>query len=143
MNIRINRYAIVASLVLGFAALAAGPSYAQTAAQGSGATRAQVKMDRDTFLAMARWDEVGSRWVLRDDIPMPAGVASRAEVAAMRDKFLSMNTWNETASQYVPVTGAPRDMSKLTRAQVKAETTRFLKPHRFDESNSEWVAKGR
>ena len=143
MSIRINRYAVVASLVLGFAALATGPSYAQTAAQGSGATRAQVKMDRDTFLAMARWDEVGSRWVLRDDMPMPAGVASRAEVAAMRDKFLSMNTWNETASQYVPVTGAPRDMSKLTRAQVKAETTRFLKTHRFDESNSEWVAKGR
>ena len=88
MSIRINRYAVVASLVLGFAALATGPSYAQTAAQGSGATRAQVKMDRDTFLAMARWDEVGSRWVLRDDMPMPAGVASRAEVAAMRDKFL-------------------------------------------------------
>ena len=143
MNSRINRSAIVASLVLGFAAMAAGPSYAQTSAQGSGATRAQVKMDRDTFLAMARWDEVGSRWVLRDDMPMPAGVASRAEVAAMRDKFLSMNTWNETASQYVPVTGAPRDMSKLTRAQVKAETTRFLKMHRFDESSSEWVARGR
>ena len=143
MNISITRSVAVASLVLGFAAIVSAPSYAQTAAQGSGVTRAQVKMDRDTFLSMARWDELGGNWVLRDDMPMPAGVASRAEVAAMRDKFLSMNTWNENASQYVPVNGAPRDMSKLTRAQVKAETTRFLKTHRFDESTSQWVAKNR
>ena len=143
MNISITRSVAVASLVLGFAAIVSAPSYAQTAPQGSGVTRAQVKMDRDTFLSMARWDELGGNWVLRDDMPMPAGVASRDEVKAMRDKFLSMNTWNENASQYVPVNGAPRDMSKLTRAQVNAETTRFLKTHRFDESTSQWVARGR
>ena len=143
MNFSFTRSLAAASLALAFASVVAVPAYAQTAAPSAGATRAQVKMDRDAFLAMARWDEVGSRWVLRDDVPMPAGVASRTEVKAMRDKFLSMNTWNENASQYVPVTGAPRDMSKLTRAQVKAETTRFLKMHRFDESSSEWVARGR
>ena len=143
MKFSITRSAAVASLVLCFATIISAPAYAQTAPQGSGVTRAQVKMDRDAFLSMARWDELGGNWVLRDDMPMPAGVASRTEVKAMRDKFLSMNTWNENASQYVPVTGAPRDMSKLTRAQVEAETTRFLKTHRFDESSSQWVAKGR
>ena len=142
MKFSIARSLAAASLVLGFATLVAGPSYAQTAAQGSTATRAQVKMDRDTFLSMARWDESVGNCVLKDNMPMPAGVASRTEIKAMRDKFLSMNKWNENTSQYVPVTGAPRDMSKLTREQVKAETVRFLKMYRFNESNSEWVTKG-
>lgn len=130
-----------ASLVLGLSALVAGPSPVH--AQGSGLTRAQVKMDRDTFLAMARWDENAGQWVLKDNMPMPEGVASREEIKAMRDKFLSMNTWDDNAGQWVPVKGAPRDMSKLTRAQVKAETARFLKMHRFDEASSTWVSKSR
>jgi hypothetical protein len=85
----------------------------------------------------------GDNWVLKDDMPMPAGVLTRAEVKAMRDKFLSMHTWSETNGQWVPVAGTPRDMSKLTRDQVKAETVRFLKMYRFDESTSEWVSKNR
>lgn len=143
MTFSITRSIAAASLVLGFATVATLPAFAQTTAQSSSPTRAQVKMDRDTFLAMARWDEATGNWVLKDDMPMPAGVPTRAEVKAMRDKFLSMNTWNESTSQYVPVTGTPRDMSKLTRAQVKAETVRFLKMYRFSENDLEWVLKNR
>jgi hypothetical protein len=139
MKFNINRSLVALSLALGLSALATGPVHAQT----SGSTRAQVKMERDAFLAMARWDETAGNWVLKDNMAMPAGVASREEIKAMRDKFLSMNTWNETNAQWVPVTGAPRDMSKLTREQVKAETTSFLKMHRFDESTSTWVSKTR
>jgi hypothetical protein len=129
-----------AAFVLALGGLVAAPTPAQ--AQGSTLTRAQVKMDRDAFLAMARWDETVGNWVLKDDMAMPAGVASRAEVKAMRDKFLSMNKWNESTSQWVPMT-APRDMSKLTRAEVTADTVAFLKTHRYDESTSQYVAKAR
>jgi hypothetical protein len=120
--------------------LVAAPMHAQ--AQGTTATRAQVKMDRDAFLSMARWDESIGNWVLKDDMAMPAGVASRAEIKAMRDKFLSMNKWNESTSQWVPMTAA-RDMNKLTRAEVSAETVAFLKSHRYDESTSQYVMKAR
>jgi hypothetical protein len=129
-----------AALVLALSTLVAAPTPAQ--AQGTALTRAQVKMDRDAFLAMARWDEASGYWVLKDDMAMPAGVASRAEVKAMRDKFLSMNKWDESKSAWVPMT-APRDMSKLTRAEVTAETVAFLKSHRYDESTSQYVAKTR
>jgi hypothetical protein len=131
--------AAAASLVLALSVLAVGPVQAQT----SGLTRAQVKMDRDAFLAIARWDNEAGNWVLKDNMPMPEGVLSRDEVKAMRDKFLSMHTWEETSSSWVPVKGGPRDMSKLTREQVQAETVRFLKMHRFDEATSSWVSKGR
>ncbi len=136
MNLSLTRSIAAASLVIGLSALFAGPVQAQ------GATRAQVKMDRDAFLSMARWDESAGNWVLKDNMAMPEGVASRAEVKAMRDKFLSMNRWNEATSTWVPLGGAPRDMSKLTRAEVEAETIMFLKTHRFDESTSTWARKG-
>jgi hypothetical protein len=135
----LTRSIATACLALGLAALSAPHALAQS----SGTTRAQVKMDRDTFLAMARWDESAGSWVLRDDMPMPAGVPSRNEVKAMRDRFLSMHTWDDSNSQYVPVKGAPRDMSKLSREQVKMETTRFLKMYRFDENTSDWVLRNR
>ncbi len=139
MMLTLTRSLAATCLALGLLAAAAGPAHAQA----SGATRAQVKMDRDAFLAMARWDNEAGNWVLKDNMPMPEGVASRSEVKAMRDKFLSMHTWDELGSQWVPVKGAPRDMDKLSRAQVKAETVRFLKMYRFDESNSTWVSKDR
>ena len=138
MKLRITRTIVAAGLVLGFSAFTLAPAQAQ----GSTTTRAQVKMDRDTFLAMARWDAVSGTWVLKDNMPMPEGVLSKKEINAMRDKFLSMNKWDEVKSQWVPVNGAPRDMSKMTREQVKAETARFLKTHRFDEIASDWVIKG-
>ena len=126
------------SLALGLSVLVAGPVQAQ--AQGTALTRAQVKMDRDAFLAMARWDNEAGNWVLKDNMSMPQGVASREEVKAMTAKFLSMNKWVEASGQWVPLT-APRDMSKLTRAEVKAETAMFLKTHRFVEADSTWVAR--
>jgi hypothetical protein len=139
MKLSITRTLAAASLALGLSALVVGP----VQAQGSSTMRAQAKMDRDTFLSMARWDEITGNWVLKDNMAMPEGVLSRDEIKAMRDKFLSMNTWNESTAQWVPVQGALRDMSTLTRVQVKAETARFLKMHRFDESTSTWVAKSR
>lgn len=138
MKRSLSRSLIAASLALGMATLATTPVHAE----GS-PTRAQVKMDRDTFLATMRWDDSISAWVLKDGMPMPQGVASRTEIKEMRDKFLSMHTWDESSSQWVPVKGAPRDMSKLTREQVKAETEAFLKMYRFDESSSSWVSKSR
>jgi hypothetical protein len=127
--------------LLAFGTITALPALAQTPATAN--TRAQVKMDRDAFLAMVRWDETTSNWVLKDNMAPPAGVASREEVKAMRDKFLSMNKWNESTAQWSPVTGAPRDMSKLSRAEVEKEAVMFLKTHRFNESTSEWVLKNR
>jgi hypothetical protein len=128
-----------ATLVLGLTVLAISPVHAQA----GGATRAQVKMDRDSFLAMARWDELTGLWVLKSDMALPEGIMSRAEVVAMRDKFISMHTWNEPDGQWVPVKGAPREMSKLTRDQVQMETVRFLMMYRFDEGKREWVSKAR
>jgi hypothetical protein len=139
MKLNITHTLVAAGLVLGLSAFTLAPAQAQ----GSSTTRAQVKMDRETFLSMARWDVENDRWVLKDDMPMPAGVLSRDEVKAMRDKFLSMHTWDDNNGQWVPVKGTPRDMSKLTRDQVKAETVRFLKMHRYDESTSTWVSKGK
>ena len=135
MKLSITRSIVAAGLVFGLSAITLAPVHAQ----GTPTTRAQVKMDRDAFFAMARWDSVTDNWVLKDEFVMPAGVMSRMEVKAMRDKFLSMNTWDDQKSQWIPVGGIPRDMSKLTRAQVKAETERFLKMYRFDEQSSSFV----
>ena len=139
MSFSINRSFVITGLVLGLSALAWAPAQAQ----GSGITRAQVQMERDAFLSMARWDAGADNWVLRDDMPMPKDVKTREEVKAMRDKFLSMHNWDNDNAKWVPVTGAPRDMSKLTREQVAAETARFLKMYRFNERSSEWVSIGR
>jgi len=136
MKFSVTHTVAAASLALGLSVLVAGP----VQAQGTPVTRAQVKMDRDAFLAMARWDAEAGNWVLKDNMPMPQGVASREEVKAMTAKFLSMNKWNEASGQWVALT-APRDMNKLTRAEVKAETAMFLKTHRFVEADSTWVAK--
>lgn len=112
-------------------------------AQAQGLTRAQVQMDRDSFLATHRWDEQHSQWVLRDGMPMPQGIKSRAEVMAMTTEFLKMHRWDEARSEWVPTGGKPRDMSTLTREQVQMETLQFLRTHRFDESSGEWVSKQR
>lgn len=123
---------VLASLLVSVA----GATHAQ------GLTREEVKMDRDTFLSMFRWNESTSDWVLKDGMAPPKGVKSREEVKMMRDEFLSMNYWDESSSQFLPVKGGkPREMSKLSRSQVKMETEMFLSTHRFDESTSTWVAK--
>lgn len=107
-----------------------------------GLTREQVKMDRDAFLALMRWDELTGQWVLKSGMEAPKGVMSRAEVIAMRDQFLRMNVYDDTVGSWVPLK-APREMSTLTREQVNMETLRFLMMYRYDESRNEWVSKMR
>lgn len=111
-------------------------------AQAQGLTREQVKMERDAFLALMRWDELSGMWVLKSGMEPPKGVMSRAEVLAMRDQFLRMNVYDDTVGSWVPVK-APRDMSTLTREQVNMETLRFLTMYRYDEQRNEWVSKAR
>lgn len=117
-------------------------AFSMTPAQAQGLTREQVKMDRDAFLALMRWDELTGMWVLRSGMEPPKGVMSRAEVIAMRDQFLRMNVYDDTVGTWVPMK-APRDMSTLTREQVNMETLRFLMTHRYDEQRNEWVSKSR
>ena len=105
-------------------------------------TREQVKMERDAFLALMRWDELTGMWVLKSGMEPPKGVMSRAEVIAMRDQFLRMNVYDDTVGTWVPIK-APRDMSTLTREQVNMETLRFLMMYRYDEQRNEWVSKTR
>lgn len=112
------------------------------AAHAQGLTREQVKMDRDAFLALMRWDELTGMWVLKSGMEPPKGVMSRAEVIAMRDQFLRMNVYDDTVGTWVPLK-APREMSTLTREQVNMETLRFLMMHRYDEQRNEWVSKTR
>lgn len=104
MKLSITRSILAAGLVLGLSAFSLAPAQAQ----GSTTTRAQVRMERDAFFAMARWNAETDNWVLKDNLPIPDSVLSRNEVKAMRDKFLSTNTWGENNSQWVPVKGAPR-----------------------------------
>jgi len=111
-------------------------------AQAQGLSREQVKMDRDSFLALMRWDELTGMWVLKSGMEPPRGVVSRAEVIAMRDQFLRMNVYDDTVGTWVPVK-APREMSTLTREQVNMETLRFLMMYRYDEQRNEWVSKMR
>lgn len=111
-------------------------------AQAQSLTREQVKMDRDAFLALMRWDELTGMWVLKSGMEPPQGVMSRTEVIAMRDQFLRMNVYDDTVGSWVPVK-APRDMSTLTREQVNMETLRFLMMYRYDEQRNEWVSKTR
>lgn len=110
--------------------------------QAQGLTREQVRMDRDAFLALMRWDELTGMWVLKSNMEPPKGVMSRAEVLAMRDQFLRMNVYDDTIGSWVPVK-APRDMSTLTREQINMETQRFLMMYRYDESRNEWISRMR
>ena len=123
-------------LPLVLVALFASTSHAQSS------TREQVKMDRDSFLTLMRWDELTAMWVLKSGMEPPAGVLSRAEVIEMRDQFLRMNRYDESTGAWVPLKAA-RDMSTLSRDQVNMETVRFLMMYRFDESRSEWVSRAR
>ena len=141
MKLSITRSVFAAGLVLGLSAMTLAPVHAQGNSKEAATTRAQVKMDRDAFLAIARYDTATEMWVIRDDMAMPAGVLSRMEVKAMRDKFLSMHTWDDGNSRWIPVNGAPRDMSKLTRAQVQEETARFFKTMRYDDGMSSFVQR--
>ena len=131
-----NRLSLLPLLLAASLAAFAAPGQAQ------GLTREQVKMERDAFLALMRWDELTGMWVLKSGMEPPKGVMSRAEVLAMRDQFLRMNVYDDTVGTWVPVK-APRDMSTLTREQVNMETLRFLMMYRYDEQRNEWISKMR
>lgn len=130
------RTTVLALALLGSLA-ATAPAHAQSL------SRAQVQMDRDTFLATFRWDELSSQWVMREGFPMPKGIKSRDEIMGMAMDHLKNHRWDELNSEWVPINGKPRDMSTLTRDQVHMETVRFLMTHRWDEANSQWVSKMR
>lgn len=111
-----------------------------TQAQGTGATRQQIAMERDAFLAMAQWDAFTGMWVLKPGMELPSGVKSRADVIAMRDRDISMSKWDAFTGMWVALK-TPRDMSQLTREQVEMETARFVMMHRFDEYQNKWVSR--
>ncbi len=131
-----NRLSLLPLLLAASLAAFSAPGQAQ------GLTREQVKMERDAFLALMRWDELTGMWVLKSGMEPPKGVMSRAEVLAMRDQFLRMNVYDDTVATWVPVKAA-RDMSTLTREQVNMETLRFLMMYRYDEQRNEWISKMR
>jgi hypothetical protein len=123
-----------ASLVLLglFSAATAGVVNAQ------GATRAQVKMERDEFLKTHHYDAFADNWVLKPEFEAPANVKSRAEVKAERDEFFKNNRYDPTTERWVAL-DKPRDTSKLTREQVRAETKEFVRTHRWDGEAQKWV----
>ena len=123
-------------------ALTAGMANAQATGGAAGAaplTREQVKMDRDEFMRMHRWDATSDNWVLKSDIEAPAGMKSRAEVKAQREEFMRNNRWNQATEHWEPMNNAPRDLSKMSRAQVSAETIQFSRTHQWDDDKSDWV----
>jgi hypothetical protein len=111
-------------------------------AGADGLSREQVRMDRDAFLSMMRWDELTGMWVLKPGFEPPAGIKTRAEVIRMREEFLRMNRYDESTSSWVPLKSA-REMSTLSRDQVNMETVRFTMMYRWDEQRSEWLPRNR
>ncbi|MBC7711633.1 MAG: hypothetical protein H7203_16355 [Rhizobacter sp.] len=112
-------------------------------AQTTGATTAaaaEMKMSRDQFLSMYKWDTVNDMWVMNDGMKMPEGIKSRAEVKAERDLYMSMHKYDLRSDKWVPMT-TPRDMNTMSREEVKAETVNFLRTHRYDESTSKWMSR--
>jgi hypothetical protein len=133
----------VLPVILGLSfALTAGMANAQATGGAAGAapvTREQVKMDRDEFMRMHRWDATSDNWVLKSDIEAPAGMKSRAEVKAQRDEFMRNHRWDAVSDNWVPLNKAPRDLGKMSRAQVRAETLQFNRTHQWNDDKSDWV----
>ena len=102
-------------------------------------TRQQVKMERDEFLKLHRYDAANEEWILRPNIDPPAGMKTRAQVRAEKDEFLKANKFDSVTETWLPLKGVPK--STLTRAEVRAETAQFMKTHEWDEMNERWVEK--
>ena len=107
--------------------------------QAAPMTRQQVKMERDEFLKLHRYDAGTEEWVLRPNIDPPAGMKTRAQVRAEKDEFLKANKFDSVTETWLPRQGVPK--STLTRAEVRAETAQFMKTHEWDEMNERWVEK--
>lgn len=133
-------YAMIAAALL---VTHIGFTHAQSTKPPLESSRMAAFMDRDTFLAMHRWDEMTGLWVLKSGVEIPKGILPRSDVMAMADSFLAKNTWNDQHSLWVSNKATPRDMSKLSREEARIETIRFLMTHQFDEATGEWVSKTR
>lgn len=130
------------SVVVGLAlAPLCGSVLAQVAPTTSGATRAEVKMERNEFLKTHTWDPVNEVWMLKAGVEAPMGMKTRAQIKGDRDEFLKNNRWDEQASNWVSLKGTPRNMETMSRDQVKMETAAFLRTHRYDEQSETWMLK--
>ena len=118
---------------------AAVQAQTMTDKQAAPMTRQQVKMERDEFLKLHRYDAANEEWILRPNIDPPAGMKTRAQVRAERDEFLKANKFDSVTESWLPLKGVPK--STLTRAEVRAETAQFMKTHEWDELNERWVDK--
>jgi hypothetical protein len=107
--------------------------------QAAPMTRQQVKMERDEFLKLHRYDAANEEWILRPNIDPPAGMKTRAQVRAERDEFLKAHKFDSATESWLPLKGEPK--STLTRAEVRAETAQFMKTHEWDELEERWVDK--
>ena len=130
----------LSSLIFSAAMIALSPAaHSQTTAPASEPlTRAEVRMDRDDFLKMHRYDEKESEWMTT--APSTSDL-SRAEVKTARNQFLTTHRWNESTDTCPPIAGVPRDMSTMTREEVKMERMQFARTHAWDNKKSMWVMK--
>ncbi len=135
---KLLKFPLILAVVLGFSG---GPLQAQTMTdkQAAPMTRQQVKMERDEFLKLHRYDAGTEEWILRSNIDPPAGMKTRAQVRAEKDEFLKANKFDSVTETWLPRQGVPK--STLTRAEVRAETAQFMKTHEWDEMNERWVEK--
>jgi hypothetical protein len=118
---------------------AAVQAQTMTDKQAAPMTRQQIKMERDEFLKLHRYDAANEEWILRPNIDPPAGMKTRAQVRAERDEFLKAHKFDSATESWLPLKGEPK--STLTRAEVRAETAQFMKTHEWDELNERWVDK--
>jgi hypothetical protein len=118
---------------------AAVQAQTMTDKQAAPMTRQQIKMERDEFLKLHRYDAANEEWILRPNIDPPAGMKTRAQVRAERDEFLKAHKFDSATESWLPLKGEPK--STLTRAEVRAETAQFMKTHEWDELNERWVEK--
>lgn len=118
-------------------------NYAQTAtppstAPGVPATRMEIRMERDEFLKLHRYDDTNGEWTT---IAPSTSDLSRAEVKAARNQYLSNNRWSESNDAFTPLTAGPRDMGTMTREEVKMERMQFARTYSWDNQKSMWVLK--
>ena len=130
----------LSGLAFSLALIALSPAaHAQTATPPeAAASRMEIRMERDEFLKMHKYDNNSGEWM--PNTPAPRDL-SRAEVKAARDQYLSTNRWNESNDAFTPMLGAPREMSTLTREEVKMERMQFARTHTWDNVKSMWVMK--
>ena len=130
----------LSGLVLSMAVIAISPAaHAQSATPpGPAASRMEIRMERDEFLKLHRYDDESSEWL---PIAPSTNELRRAEVKAARNQYLSTNRWHESNDAFVLILGAPRDMSTMTREEVKMERMQFARNYTWDNGKSAWVMK--